>query len=132
MVKIRPTKMPGDDAYQVPSSLLSSDSMRKSPWISVRLLPVLSFATIAENRAISQHIAAESHMTFAPPRVTTISSKVKVAISEISHPRATAAETTGVFSCSGSVSPNRDHEIGPRPRLNEAKNRLIHVGGIHE
>lgn len=87
---------------------------------------------MAQNRPVNQHMAAESHMTFVPPREMIISSKVSVAISEINHPKATATETTGVFSCSGSVSPNRDQEIGPRPRLNEAKIRVIHVGDIQK
>lgn len=77
-------------------------------------------------------MAAESHITFVLPREMIISSKVRVPIIEISHPNATAIETTEVFSSSGSVSPNKDQEIGPSPRLNAAKIRVIQVGDIQK
>lgn len=85
---------------------------------------------MAQNNERSQHIAADSHITFVPPREINISSKVRVAISEINQPRATAMDATGIFTSIGNVSPKRDHEIGPKPKLKAAKKRLIQVGDI--
>lgn len=93
-------------------------------------MPLVFRINKPQNNEPSKQKIPNINIVIDPPSDMIIPPKVSVAIRESSQLMKVRYVAPSILMSCGNISPSIDQDIGPKPKLNPAKYRHIHVGGI--